>query len=65
AVKMTKSAFKTNLAKSAPWVQALIKGLVTRLYKMDELVKKHGLVDEKAQQSIENIEKKFKKDGAA
>jgi CRP-like cAMP-binding protein len=65
AVKMSKSTFKANLSKTPPWVQGLIKGLASRLYRMDELAKKHNVVDEKAAQAIEAVTKKFAKPDSA
>ncbi len=57
-IKMTKGAFKVQLDKTPKWVRALLDGLVQRLDKMDELVKRNGVKDEQISQTIENIAKK-------
>lgn len=66
AVKMTKKSFQDQVDKTPKWIQALLLGLVQRLYRTDEILRRHGVVDQKIDSNIKAIQAKFtdKKDVA-
>ncbi len=65
AAKLSKEAVESQLKAAPSWLVALVRLLVTRLHASNELIKKHGIVDEAAQSAAQAISEKFKKPDAA
>jgi CRP/FNR family transcriptional regulator, cyclic AMP receptor protein len=63
-VLLTKEAFDDQLKSNPTWLVALIKGLVSKLHKTNEIVRRNGVVDETLNSTVNALEENHKREKA-
>lgn len=62
AVLLNKDIFDAQIKSNPTWLIALIKGLVAKLQKTNELVRRNGVIDEALVSTVNALEENHKRD---
>jgi CRP-like cAMP-binding protein len=63
-VLLTKEAFEDQLKANPAWLVALIKGLVSKLHRTNEIVRRNGVVDHTLNSTVNALEENHKRQKA-
>ena len=58
-IEISAKAIKEQIKGAPKWLVALTQGLVERLLKSNELLRKHGIVDKNLYERVQNIKAKY------
>lgn len=61
AIRLPREAIEAQLKSVPPWLLALTKGLIERLQKANETMRKNGWADEDLASRVKAVEDKYKK----
>jgi CRP/FNR family transcriptional regulator, cyclic AMP receptor protein len=63
-VLLTKEAFDEQLKSNPAWLVSLIKGLVAKLHRTNEIVRRNGVIDEVLNSTVNALEQSHKREKA-